>query len=79
MNLSIEGYSKQTIYVFNKISKLFFENKKSHNASLIAGIRAILTTVEYDNEPEVDITMGIFQIRILFKRSRLFTTTHTDQ
>ncbi len=60
MNLSIEGYSEQTIYAFNKLAELSFNNKKSYNPSLIVGIRVILTTVEYDDELKEDITMGIF-------------------
>ena len=79
MNLNVGGYSGQTIYAFNKLVKLSFNKGKPHNSSLIVGIRAILTTLKYEAKPAVDITMGIFQIKILFKRSRLFTTEHIDQ
>ncbi len=47
MDLSIEGYSGQTMYAFNKLTELSFEKEKPHNASLVARIKAILTTVEY--------------------------------
>src|SRR6266540_76241 len=42
MNLSVEAYSGQTIYAFNKLTELSFEKGKPHNASLVAGIKAIL-------------------------------------
>ncbi len=51
MDLSVGGYSGQTIYTFNKLTELFFEKGKPHNASLIARVRAILTTLEYDEDP----------------------------
>jgi len=38
-----------------------------------------LSTIEYDEEPEIAITIEIFQIGILLKRLRLFTSTHIDQ
>ncbi len=75
---TIKEYSKQTVYAFNKLAELSFEKGKPHNPSLIARIRAILTMLEYDADPKVDITMGIFQIGILLKRSRFLTTKHTN-
>jgi len=57
---------------------LSFDKGKPYNPSLIAGIRVILTTLEYEAKPEMDITIGIFQIRILLKRSKFLTFTHTD-
>jgi len=51
MGLNVEGYSGQTIYAFNKLAELSFDKSKPHNPSLIAGIRAILTTLEFDTEP----------------------------
>src|SRR6266498_2500633 len=69
MNLSVEAYSGQTIYAFNKLTELSFKKGKSHNASLIAGIKAILTTIEYAENPRVDIPTAMFQIRIMLKKS----------
>ncbi len=57
MNLSVGGYSGQTIYAFNKLTELSFEKDKSHNTSLITEVRAILTTLEYDKDLRVDVTM----------------------
>ncbi|SRR6266498_1796100 len=79
MEFNLGGYFRQTIYAFNKLSELSFDKEKPHNASLIAGIRAILITLEYDMELKVDIITAIFQIRILLKRSRLFTSEYTNQ
>jgi|SRR6266498_2591400 len=79
MYLNVKGYSGQTIFVFNKLAELSFDKGKPYNTSLIAGIRAILTTLKYDAKSEVDIITGIFQIGILLKRSRFFTSEHTDQ
>ncbi len=78
MKLRAIGYLRQTLYVFSKLAKLFFEKGKSYNASLIVGIRILISTMKYDSEPTIDITIGIFQISILLKRSRFFTTIHTD-
>ncbi len=50
IELSVEGYSRQTIYAFNKLIELFFEKGKPHNVSLVAGIRAILTTLKYTED-----------------------------
>ena len=61
------------------MTELSFEKSKPHNASLIAGIRAILTTLEYDEELPKDVTTATYQIGILLKKSRLLTTEHTDQ
>ncbi len=79
MNLSVEAYSGQTIYAFNKLTELSFEKGKSHNASLVAGIRAILTTLEYAENPQVDVTSATYQIGILLKKSKMLMTEHTDQ
>src|SRR6266540_1321943 len=79
MELSIEGYLGQIIYAFNKLTELSFEKGKPHNASLVAGIKAILTTVEYAKKPQVDIPSATYQIRILLKKSKLLMTEHTDQ
>src|SRR6266498_3770869 len=69
MNLSVEAYSGQTIYIFNKLTKLSFKKGKPHNASLVAGIRATLTILKYVENPQVDITSAIYQIGILLKKS----------
>src|SRR6266498_819179 len=79
MNLSVGGYSGQTIYIFNKLTELSFKKSKPYNASLIAGIRAILTILKYDEDPPVNVTTAIYQIRILLKKSRLLSSAHTDQ
>jgi len=78
MNLSIEAYSRQTIYTFNKLTELFFEKGKPHNALLVARIRVILIILEYVKKPQVDLTSATYQIRILLKKSRMLTTKHTD-
>ncbi len=79
MDLSVEAYSGQTIYAFNKLTELSFEKGKPHNASLVARIKAILTTIEYAENPGVDIPTATYQIRIMLKKSKLLTTEHTDQ
>ncbi len=78
MDMGIEGYSGQIIYAFNKLTELFFEKGKPHNASLVTGIRAMLTTLEYVKNPKVDVTTVIYQIGILLKKSKLLTTEYTD-
>ena len=78
MNLSVEAYSGQTIYAFNKLAKLFFEKEKPHNLLLVAGIRAILTTLEYAKNPRVDVILATYQIGILLKKSKMLTIEHTD-
>ena len=78
MNLSVEGYSGQTIFTFNKLTELSFEKDKPHNALLVARVQAILTTLEYNKNPQVDVTTATYQIGILLKKSRLLTTEHTD-
>jgi len=72
-------YLEQTLYVFSKMAKLFFEKGKPHNASLIVKIKVLILTFEYESKPVIDISMKIFQIRILIKRSRFFTSAHMDQ
>src|SRR6266540_1508019 len=47
MDLNVEAYSGQTIYAFNKLTEFSFEKEKPHNMSLVAGTKAILTTLEY--------------------------------
>src|SRR6266540_1474874 len=79
MNVRVEAYSGQTIYAFNKLMELSFEKGKPHNASLVAGIKAILTTVKYAENPIVDIPTTTYQIRIMLKKSKLLTTEYTDQ
>src|SRR6266498_3405479 len=79
LDLSTEGYSGQTIYAFNKLTELSFEKGKPHNASLVAGIRAMLTTLEYAEKPKVNVTSATYQIGILLKKSKLLSTKHTDQ
>ncbi len=74
----MEGYSGQTIYAFNKLTELSFEKGKPHNPSLVAGIKAILITMEYAERPQVDIPTATYQIGIMLKKSKLFTTEHTD-
>ncbi len=65
MDLSVEGHSGQTIYAFNKLMELSFKKGKSHNASLVAGIRAILIILEYTEVSRVDVTTATYQIGIL--------------
>src|SRR6266540_7518295 len=79
MNLNAEAYSGQTIYAFNKLTELSFEKGKPYNASLVAGIKAILTMLEYAEKPKVNIPAATFQIGIMLKKSKMFTTEHTDQ
>ncbi len=79
LELRAGGYSGQTLFTFNKLAKLSFDKEKLHNPFLIAEIRVILTTIEYEEESEIAIITEIFQIGILLKRSRLFTSAHTDQ
>jgi len=79
MDLGVEAYSGQTIYAFNKLTELSFEKGKPHNASLVVGIKAILTTLEYAEKLKVDIPAATFQIGIMLKKSKMFTTEHTDQ
>ena len=79
MHFNVRGYSGQIIYVFNKLAELSFDKGKLHNSSLIVRIRVILSTLEYDAEPEMNITTEIFQIRILLKRFRFFSSAYTDQ
>jgi len=79
MDLSVEAYSEQTIYAFNKLTELSFEKGKPHNTSLVAGIRAILTILKYAENLPVDVISATYQIGILLKKSKLLTTEHTDQ
>src|SRR6266542_407184 len=79
LDLSIEGYSGQTIYAFNKLTELSFEKGKPHNPSLVVSIKAILTTLKYAEKPKIDIPAATFQIGIMLKKSKMFTTEHTDQ
>src|SRR6266540_7387531 len=79
MGLSVEAYSGQTVYSFNQLTELSFEKGKPHNPSLVARIKAILITVEYAENLRVDIPTAAYQIGIMLKKSKLFTTEHTDQ
>ncbi len=78
INLRVREYSEQTIYAFNKLTELSFEKNKPYNALLIAGIKAILTTLEYDEKPLMDVITATYQIGILLKKSRLLLTEHSD-
>ena len=78
MELSVEAYSRQTIYAFNKLTELSFKKGKPHNASLVAGIRIILTILEYAENPRVDVTLATYQIRILLKKFKMLTIEYTD-
>ncbi len=79
MDLGVEAYSGQTIYAFNKLIELSFEKEKPYNASLVAEIRAILITLEYAKKLKVDIPAATFQIGIMLKKSKMFTTEHTNR
>src|SRR6266542_6746590 len=79
MGLSVEAYSGQTVYAFNQLTELSFEKGKPHNPSLVARIKAILTTVEYTENPRVDIPTTTYQIGIMLKKSKLLMTEYTDQ
>ena len=79
MDLEAEAYSGQTIYAFNKLTEFSFEKEKPHNASLVARIRAILITLEYAEKPKIDMMAATYQIGIMLKKSKMFTTGHTDQ
>ncbi len=78
IDLSVEAYSGQTIYAFNKLIELSFKKGKPYNALLIVGIKAILTTVKYAKRSRMDIPTATYQIGILLKKSKLLTTEHTD-
>ncbi len=52
LELRVEEYSGQTLYIFNKLAELSFDKEKLYNLSLIVGIRVILLTIEYDEELE---------------------------
>ena len=78
MELSIEAYSGQTIYAFNNLAELSFKKEKIHNASLVAGIRAILTTLEYAENLRVDVTSATYQIGILLKKSKMLTIEYMN-
>ena len=55
-----------------------FEKGKPYNASLVAGIRVILTTLEYAENLIIDVTSATYQIGILLKKSKMLMTEHTD-
>ncbi len=78
LDYNVGGYSEQTVYAFNKLSELSFDKGKSHNASLLAEIRAILSTLEYDRELRVNMTTATYQIGILLKRSHLLILEQSD-
>ncbi len=72
-------YSGQTLYAFNKLVKLSFEKEKPYNPSLVARLRALISTLKYERESEADVIECIFKLGILLKRFKLFTSAHTDQ
>ena len=67
------------IFAFNKLTELSFEKGKPHNALLVTGIRAMLTTLKYAEKLWVDVVSATYQIGTLLKKSKLLTTEHTDQ
>ena len=79
MEERIRGYFRQTLYTFNKLAELSFSQEKPYNSSLIAEIRTILSTIKYNEKLKNQIITVIFQIGILLKRSRFFTSKHIDQ
>ncbi len=79
MELNVNRYSGQTYYAFSKLAELFFEKEKLHNLSLVVRLRVLLFTLEYEEKPKIDIAEGVFKLGILLKRSRFFTSAHTDQ
>ena len=79
MGLSVGRYLGQTIFAFNKLIEFSFEKGKPHNTLLIAGIKAILTTLEYNEDSPKDVTTATYQIGILLKKSRMLSTEHSDQ
>ncbi len=58
MEVKIGGYFRQILYTFNKLVELSFDKGKPHNPSLIAGIRAILSTIEYNEKPIEEVQMS---------------------
>ena|SRR6266498_3207159 len=60
LDLNVKGYSGQTIHAFNKLTELFYEKGKPNNTSLVSGIKAILTTIEYAENPQVDISLATY-------------------
>ncbi len=78
MPLQAVEYSGQILFAFIKLIKLLFEKGKLHNISLIVELRALLLTLMYNGEPEVDMVTAIFQLGILLKKLRFFTSAHTD-
>ena len=79
MSLNITGYFEQILYAFNKLKELSFEKRKSHNPSLVVGLRTLVSILKYEEKPKVDITDYIFRLGILLKKSKLFTSAHIDQ
>ncbi len=61
------------------MTELSFEKGKPHNILLIAGIRVILTTLEYDEDPLMNVITATYQIEILLKKSRQLSTEHSNQ
>jgi len=56
IDLNAMGYLGQTYFAFRKLAELSFEKRKSYNASLIVRLRALLLTLEYEEESAKDIT-----------------------
>ena len=61
------------------MAELSFEKGKSYNLSLVAGLRALVSTLEYAEKSEIDIAECVFRLGILLKRFRLFSSVHIDQ
>jgi len=78
IDFNVEEYSGQTLYVFSKLAELFFAKGKPHNLSLVAGLRALVSTLEYSKESKVNVTECIFWLDIVFKRLRFFSSSHMD-
>jgi len=61
------------------LAELSFEKGKSHNLSLVIKLRALLLTLKYGKELEIDTAECIFRLGILLKRSRFFTFAYSNQ
>ena len=56
MDFNTMEYSGQTYFAFSKLAELSFKKEKSHNASLIVRLRALLSTLEYKEKSVENIT-----------------------
>jgi len=79
MDINITRYLGQTYYAFTKLKELSFEKGKPYNLSLVAGLKALISTLKYEKEPADDIAGCVFKLGVLLKRSRLFISTYIDQ